>query len=79
MMTIDKDREFVGEDFQRTLKEHGIQQWRTGPYTPEQNGKMEGWWQTLERTTVHREEIAGLRRNTTGAGPITGYLSRLDA
>jgi transposase InsO family protein len=43
MMTIDNAGEFVGADFQAVLDEYRIKDWRTTPYTPGQNGKMERW------------------------------------
>jgi putative transposase len=77
MMTIENGGEFVGEDFQRTLKEHGIQQWRTEPYTPEQNGKMERWWQTLERTIVDREDIGRFVAQYNRCWPHNGRFEQV--
>jgi transposase InsO family protein len=57
MITIDNGGEFVGEKFQAVLENNGIRQWRTRPYTPEQNGKVERWWGTLENGIVDRERI----------------------
>ena len=47
-IVIDNGGEFVGAPFQQVLELHGIKDWRTQPYTPQQNGKMERWWQTYE-------------------------------
>jgi transposase InsO family protein len=44
----DNSSEFCGHVFQEVLKTRGITWWHTEPYTPEQNGKMERWWGTLE-------------------------------
>ena len=48
-MIIDNGGEFTGRPFQDTLKKNGIKDWRTEPYTPQQNGKMERWWETFEK------------------------------
>lgn len=50
MMIIDNGGEFIGEDFQHVLEEYGIECHHTHPYTPQENGKMERWWQTLEKS-----------------------------
>ena len=47
-MIIDNGGEFVGTPFQAMLEKYGVKDWRTQPYNPEQNGKMERWWQTYE-------------------------------
>ena len=47
-ITIDNGGEFIGEEFQQVLKENCIEDWRTTPHTPEQNGKVERFWRTLE-------------------------------
>lgn len=52
MMIIDNGGEFIGEEFQHVLDEHGIECHRTHPYTPQENGKIERWWQTLERSST---------------------------
>ena len=49
-MIIDNSGEFIGDPFQSVLQLHGIKDWRTQPNTPQQNGKMERWWQTYERS-----------------------------
>ena len=48
-MVIDNGKEFIGLNFQRVLEEHDILEHRIHVYTPEENGKIERWWQTLER------------------------------
>ena len=47
-IVIDNGGEFTGTPFQEALAKHGIKDWRTLPYTPQQNGKMERWWKTYE-------------------------------
>lgn len=47
-ITIDNGKEFIGIEFQNVLQSNGIEDWRTHPYTPEQNGKVERFWRTLE-------------------------------
>jgi transposase InsO family protein len=44
----DNGGEFVGDRFVEILAERCIRQWRTKPYTPQQNGKMERFWGTIE-------------------------------
>ena len=51
-MVIDNGAEFIGVNFQRVLKEHDILQHRIHVYTPEENCKIERWWQTLERAAT---------------------------
>ena len=50
VMIIDNGLEFVGREFSSILRDCHIQMKRTHPYTPEENGKIERWWQTLERS-----------------------------
>lgn len=47
-ITIDNGGEFIGKEFQTVLQEKGIEDWRTELFTPEQNGKVERFWLTLE-------------------------------
>lgn len=47
-ITIDNGGEFIGKDFQNILKKYKVQDHRTHPYTPEENGKIERWWKTME-------------------------------
>ena len=49
MITIDNGGEFIGKEFQRVMTEQSIEHFRTHPYTPEENGKVERFWLTLER------------------------------
>ena len=55
-MVIDNGREFTGAPFQTVLKNYNIKDWRTQPYTPQQNGKIERWWQTYE-TSKGKEDL----------------------
>ena len=48
-ITIDNGGEFIGKEFQHVLDEKGIECFRTHPYTPEENGKIERFWDTLEK------------------------------
>jgi transposase InsO family protein len=43
----DNGTEFKG-DFEAVLQEHGVRHVRTKPYNPEQNGKIERFWPTVE-------------------------------
>ncbi|KAH0787715.1 IS3 family transposase [Histomonas meleagridis] len=49
MLTIDNGGEFTGNPFQFILQLYGIEDYRTHPYTPEENGKIERFWLTIER------------------------------
>ena len=50
MVISDNGLEFVGSPFSNKLQELGIELHRTHPYTPQENGKIERWWETLERS-----------------------------
>ena len=49
MTTIDNGGEFIGKEFQMVMEAQGIEEFRIHPYTPEENGKVERFWLTLER------------------------------
>ena len=51
-MVIDNGTEFIGVNFQRVLNENEILQHRIHAYTPQENGKIERWWQTLENSAT---------------------------
>lgn len=57
MITIDNGGEFIGEEFQSVLKERSIECFRTHPYTPEENGKVERFWLTLERARAEGRQL----------------------
>jgi transposase InsO family protein len=44
----DNGGEFVGKAFQLVLENHGIIWLHSHPYTPQENGKVERFWETLE-------------------------------
>jgi transposase InsO family protein len=48
VLTSDNGGEFIGHEFQTVLKAKNVKHWKTDPHTPQQNGKMERWWKTLE-------------------------------
>ena len=50
MITIDNGTEFIGQQFQNVLEEFNIKCHRTHPYTPQENGKIERWWKTFDRS-----------------------------
>jgi transposase InsO family protein len=56
-VTCDNGMKFVGEAFQDLLETQGVRNWRTQPYTPEQNGKIERRWRTLEKSCKTYEAI----------------------
>jgi transposase InsO family protein len=47
----DNGGEFKGDIFLHLLEQSGIATWYTRPYTLQQNGKIERFWQTMENTT----------------------------
>ena len=51
-MVIDNGTEFIGVNFQQVLANNDILEHRTHPYTPQENGKIERWWQTLEKSAT---------------------------
>lgn len=46
-LLTDNGCEFTGKDFKNVLQVNGIQHHRTEPYTPQLNGKIERFWQTI--------------------------------
>ena len=49
-MVIDNGTEFIGVNFQQVLLSNDILEHRIHAYTPQENGKIERWWQTLEKS-----------------------------
>jgi transposase InsO family protein len=45
----DNGGEFVGKKCVGVLEENRISRWNTKPHTPQQNGKMERFWTTIEK------------------------------
>jgi len=56
-IVIDNGKEFIGEDFQNVMRSYNIDDWRTKPYTPQQNGKIERFWLTLMKTMKKDQPI----------------------
>ena len=54
-IVVDNGKEFIGKHFQQVLSDHNIECHRTHPYTPQENGKIERWWKTLEGSIVNHE------------------------
>lgn len=50
---IDNGKEFTSQQFQKTLNNFSINDHRIHAYTPEENGKIERFWETLERSATH--------------------------
>lgn len=48
ILTTDNGGEFCGELMEAVLKILNIKHWKTKPYTPQQNGKIERYWRGLE-------------------------------
>ena len=56
-IVTDNGKEFIGEPFQKVLKDHNIACHRTNPYSPQENGKMERWWKTLEGSILNHDSL----------------------
>lgn len=55
-MIIDNGMEFVGREFHDVLMTFNIEEHRTHPYTPQENGKIERWWETIEKAKTKKLE-----------------------
>lgn len=55
----DNGKEFTGKDFQDKLKEYGVESHTTSPYTPEENGKVERFWRTIEQSKPRDKRFRG--------------------
>jgi transposase InsO family protein len=58
------------------LREFRIKDWRTEPYTPQQNGKMEKWWDTLEKGVKNRQQIADFVKYYNGCWTHNGIYEQ---
>ena len=54
-ITTDNGREFTGKDFTDALNSFGIRQYNTEPYNPEENGKIERFWQNIEALSDYKD------------------------
>ena len=54
----DNGGENTGKDMVQSLQQLGIAQVRTEPYNPQQNGKIERFWQLLERNVHTPSELS---------------------
>jgi hypothetical protein len=50
VLGTDNGGEFVGSAFQQVLLEFNVKFWHTAPRTPEQNGEIERFWRTLDKS-----------------------------
>lgn len=62
-LVSDNGLEFIGFQFQQVLQEYGIRHWTTQPYNPEQNGKCERVWWTLEQSKQPGVELLAVLHN----------------
>jgi transposase InsO family protein len=58
-ITMDNGGEFIGPEFQDVLAQSSIKQHRIHPHNPEENGKIERLWFTLECSIVDRNDLDG--------------------
>jgi transposase InsO family protein len=63
MITIDNGKEFCNTEFSAILQRYHIKEHRTHPYNPEENGKIERWWGTLERTIIDETKLDKFVKN----------------
>lgn len=56
-ITINNGGEFIGSDFLDVMKKHNIIDHRIHPYTPQENGKIERWWGTMERKRIQGKKL----------------------
>lgn len=49
MLIFDNGTEFIADNFINYLTENGIEFHLTHPYTPQENGKIERFWKTIEK------------------------------
>lgn len=53
----DNGMEFWGEDFQKVLEENSINFTTTTPHTPQENGKIERWWQNFDMSLLSLDNL----------------------
>jgi transposase InsO family protein len=51
-ITSDNGTEFIGRDFQAVALEYGLVHHRIHPRSPWENGKIERWWRTFEKSRL---------------------------
>ena len=56
-IVIDNGKEFIGKDFQNVLRKKTIKDYRIHVGQPEENGKIERFWKTLENTLINRSQL----------------------
>ena len=56
-LVSDNGSEFIASSVQEILQHHDIIQYRIKPYTPQENGKMERWWRTIEDSIYNKEDL----------------------
>ena len=57
-MVCDNGKEFTASVVKNILDHFNVKQYRIKAYTPEENGKIERWWQTLESSLYKKEDIS---------------------
>lgn len=54
-ITTDNGKEFTGKDFTDMLTQLGIKQHKSKPRNPEENGKIERFWQNIEALSNYND------------------------
>ena len=57
-IVTDNGKEFVAEEFVSILNQHHIKHFKTHPYTPEENAKIERFWRTYEQAKTNCSTIS---------------------
>lgn len=77
-LTTDNGMEFKGKDFEDGLKQHGILHYYIRPRNPEENAKIERWWQHIEKLESYQDIgiVVELYNNTLYHSALTPYLGQ---
>ena len=56
-ITMDNGGEFIGQDFKKVMEDLNIKAHHINPREPQENGKIERWWGTFEKTMLKNRDI----------------------
>ena len=57
MITVDNGSEFIGKQFTDVAHQYKIKFHRIHVREPEENGKVERFWQTLDSSLKHKDQL----------------------
>lgn len=72
----DNGGEFTGAKFQEVMDTNGIVWSHSLPHTPQQNGKIERWWETLDGSLVSKDRIFSVIDEYNNYWPHSGLFKR---